>query len=78
MDAALDPFIFGHIADGNLHVILNCAPLPKEREAQVESVLYTGLHEIGGAFSAEHGIGLKRRATLQRLAIQQNSLLCAR
>jgi FAD/FMN-containing dehydrogenase len=65
LDADLAPFIFGHIADGNLHIILNCSPLSSEREQAVESILYDGLTEIGGAFAAEHGIGLKRRAALE-------------
>ncbi len=66
LDASLTPLVFGHIADGNLHVILNCGVLSPERESAVETILYSGLREIGGAFAAEHGIGLKRRAALQR------------
>jgi FAD/FMN-containing dehydrogenase len=66
LDASLAPYVFGHVADGNLHVILNCGVLSPERESAVETILYTGLQEIGGAFAAEHGIGIKRRAALQR------------
>jgi FAD/FMN-containing dehydrogenase len=66
IDADIAPFIFGHIADGNMHVILNCGPLSSEREQAVETILYGGLTEIGGAFAAEHGIGLKRRGALER------------
>jgi FAD/FMN-containing dehydrogenase len=62
LDATWSPYVFGHIADGNLHVILNVAgPLPAERAEKVEDVLYLGLAEIGGCFSAEHGIGKKKK-----------------
>ena len=61
MDAGLSPYIFGHIADGNLHIVLNRrGPLPAELASQVEAVLYDSLAEMGGSFSAEHGVGSKR------------------
>ncbi len=62
LDPAWSPYVFGHIADGNLHVILNVSgPLPPDRAEAVEDVLYRGLAEIGGCFSAEHGIGKKKK-----------------
>lgn len=61
VDAGLSPYIFGHIADGNLHIVLNRrGPLPAELASQVEAVLYDSLAEMGGSFSAEHGVGSKR------------------
>lgn len=61
IDPALQPYMFGHLADGNLHVILNRpGPLAPVLEAQVENVLYRGLRALGGSFSAEHGVGSKR------------------
>ncbi len=61
VDPDLDPFVFGHLADGNLHISLNRAgPLPPAMAAAVEGVLYAGLAEAGGSFSAEHGVGTKR------------------
>jgi FAD/FMN-containing dehydrogenase len=62
IDPAFDPYLFGHIADGNLHIVLNAAgaDLTPEKIAAVESVLYRGLMQSGGSFSAEHGIGSKR------------------
>ena len=57
----LVPYVFGHLADGNLHIILNRhGPLPQQLAAAVERVLYDGLRALGGSFSAEHGIGSKR------------------
>ena len=55
------PYIFGHLADGNLHIILNQAgPLAPERAQAVEHILYRHLQAMGGSFSAEHGVGSKR------------------
>jgi FAD/FMN-containing dehydrogenase len=60
-DPAWRPYIFGHLADGNLHIILNQAgPLPPERARAVEHILYRDLQAMGGSFSAEHGVGSKR------------------
>jgi len=62
IDAELSPFVFGHLADGNLHIILNRAGAGTSREtvAAVEDILYSGIRDIGGSFSAEHGVGSKR------------------
>lgn len=65
LDANLDPYVFGHLADGNLHIVLDCSgPLPPEKQKSVEGVLYTGLHAMGGSFAAEHGVGSKRIGAL--------------
>jgi FAD/FMN-containing dehydrogenase len=57
----LTPYIFGHLADGNLHIVLNRpGPLPDSMAAAVEEVLYKDIRAIGGSFSAEHGVGSKR------------------
>ncbi len=65
LDPALRPFVFGHLADGNLHILMNRpGPLaPAEQEAINEAV-YRGLAARGGSFSAEHGVGSKRRGAL--------------
>lgn len=55
------PYVFGHLADGNLHIILNrSGALAPDLSARVESVLYGKLRALGGSFSAEHGVGSKR------------------
>jgi FAD/FMN-containing dehydrogenase len=65
-ELGLRPFIFGHLADGNLHVIYNHAgAFPSALERSVEDLLYRGLAALGGAFSAEHGVGSKRIGALQ-------------
>ncbi|QCB45844.1 FAD-binding oxidoreductase [Hydrogenophaga sp. PAMC20947] len=61
IDSALQPYVFGHLADGNLHIILSRAgALAPDMAARVESVLYGTLQALGGSFSAEHGVGSKR------------------
>lgn len=59
------PYVFGHLADGNLHIILNrSGALAPDVSARVESVLYGKLRALGGSFSAEHGVGSKRIAAM--------------
>jgi FAD/FMN-containing dehydrogenase len=69
LDARLAPFLFGHLADGNLHIVFNHAgPLPHAIAAAVENVLYRDLRALGGSFSAEHGVGSKRIHSLNATA----------
>jgi FAD/FMN-containing dehydrogenase len=69
IDPGFEPYIFGHLADGNLHIVFNVeGPLPAATTEAVERVLYTGLNAIGGSFSAEHGVGSKKRAAFERYA----------
>jgi FAD/FMN-containing dehydrogenase len=68
-ELGLRPYIFGHLADGNLHIIFNrTGPFAPELDAQVEDLLYCGLSALGGAFSAEHGVGSKRIGALEATA----------
>lgn len=65
----LAPYLFGHLADGNLHIALNRrGPLPERIANAVETVLYESLRERGGSFSAEHGVGSKRIHSLMATA----------
>ncbi|MCF3642878.1 FAD-binding oxidoreductase [Rhizobium sp. TRM95111] len=62
----LEAYVYGHIADGNLHVSVfgEGAPDAAMRDP-IEDAVYAGIGETGGSFSAEHGVGLeKRRAYL--------------
>ena len=60
---------FGHVGDGNLH--FNVLPPPESHPAQdwakpLYTVLYDVVHELGGSFSAEHGVGQAKRDELRR------------
>jgi len=63
------PVIFGHVGDGNLHYNLT---VPKEiaedpdRATRITTTIYDLVAELGGSFSAEHGIGARKREYLER------------
>jgi FAD/FMN-containing dehydrogenase len=56
---------FGHIGDSNLHLTVDCNSLPQPAPVyEIEALVYTAVGELGGAVSAEHGIGLLKREFL--------------
>src|SRR3546814_7004649 len=50
----------GHVGDGNLHIAIGAGG-PEYRK-KVEGCVYEPLRGIGGSVSAEHGIGLEKKA----------------
>jgi FAD/FMN-containing dehydrogenase len=56
--------VFGHLGDGNLHVIAGVGERTPEVRHAVEETVYGPLRRIGGSISAEHGIGLQKREFL--------------
>jgi FAD/FMN-containing dehydrogenase len=67
-DAALSLYVVGHLADGNVHLTVNAREPITDRYEEIALLVTEGLAGCGGSYSAEHGIGLEKRATLQRLA----------
>jgi FAD/FMN-containing dehydrogenase len=67
-DRALDLVVIGHLGDGNLHVTVNAAVPLTRRYEEIAPLVTDDLARVGGSFSAEHGIGLEKKATLARLA----------
>jgi FAD/FMN-containing dehydrogenase len=67
VDPAFECHAIGHLADGNLHVMVAAKERPEAvpHEA-IEAALYDGLAARGGSFSAEHGVGLDKRTALAR------------
>jgi len=58
--------VLGHVGDSNLHVILgNENPEEFEYDA-LETLLYETVERYQGSVSAEHGVGLSKRAHLHR------------
>lgn len=53
-------FVFGHMADGNLHLVIAAGDDAVTRST-IEGIVYRPLAAIGGSVSAEHGIGLEKR-----------------
>lgn len=61
--SGFDAYVYGHIADGNLHIAVAAkGPLPSDIKAKVEDAVYDRITASGGSFSAEHGVGLEKRA----------------
>jgi len=54
--------VFGHLGDGNLHVVVGVGDAKAKQD--IEALVYGPLEAIGGSVSAEHGIGLQKRAYL--------------
>ena len=55
---------FGHIGDGNLHFVIAPRPYDEAARHRAEEIVYTALVAHNGSVSAEHGIGLEKRAWL--------------
>jgi len=66
------------MGDGNLHVTVNADHPITDHYKPVSKLVYERLKEMGGFFSAEHGIGVEKRGALidqrdpVRLALMQD------
>ena len=56
--------IYGHLGDGNLHIVVQEPDWPPTTAPEVQKVVYGVTGEMGGSVSAEHGIGLKKLKVL--------------
>ncbi len=65
LGASMKLVVFGHIGDGNLHILLGAQPFTPETRQLIETLVYSPLQGLGGSISAEHGIGLEKRDWLQ-------------
>ena len=59
-------FFLGHLGDGNLHITLNADRPYQELQPKLDAIAYKGIDKIGAAFSAEHGIGLDKKAAVEQ------------
>lgn len=57
-------YAFGHMADGNIHLIVGKEEQSQELINQINEVVYGPLQSIGGSVSAEHGIGVHKKEYL--------------
>jgi FAD/FMN-containing dehydrogenase len=65
------PVSFGHLGDGNIHFNFS---VPKGGDTasflaqwdSIQRIVHDVVHDCGGSFSAEHGIGVMKRADLVR------------
>lgn len=57
-------FTLGHMGDGNLHFIVATGQGDNSLRHDVEACVYEPLAAISGSVSAEHGVGLEKKAWL--------------
>ena len=62
--AHLNAVFFGHVGDGNIHVVVGPIPEDGATEQQVEEAFYAIVRDFSGSVSAEHGIGLHKKQWL--------------
>ena len=55
---------FGHLGDNNIHVSVLCEGNKTVHAETIEKHVYESLLPFNGAISAEHGIGLEKKAYL--------------
>ncbi len=68
------PYAFGHVGDGNIHLSLFQPDnvddtVFRSRLPEFDELIFDLVHEYGGSFSAEHGIGLLK---LQEMSAYKN------
>jgi FAD/FMN-containing dehydrogenase len=56
--------IYGHLGDGNLHIVVDVPGAGKTLHGEIDDVVYDVTREFHGSVSAEHGIGTKKKAYL--------------
>lgn len=56
--------LFGHIGDGNVHIIINVGPDTKSLHLEIDEIIYRLIQELEGSVSAEHGIGMMKKQFL--------------
>ena len=65
------PIPFGHLGDGNIHFNIQAAkgvdPVSYlARWDEIARIVHDVVRDFGGSFSAEHGIGVMKRADIVR------------
>ena len=62
--AAMRCWVYGHLGDGNLHINVWSSQLQAADAARVAAIVYAPLAASHGSISAEHGVGLEKKAFL--------------
>lgn len=56
--------MFGHLGDSNIHFVVSVGSDEPDIRHQIEEAVYSAVAQREGSISAEHGIGLEKRAYL--------------
>ena len=59
-------YFFGHLADCNLHIAIDCDTFDETISAKIARLTYDLVEELEGSVSAEHGIGVLKRKYLHQ------------
>ncbi|RLL61426.1 FAD-binding oxidoreductase [Paenirhodobacter hankyongi] len=78
VEPGLTALVFAHIADGNLHIIPRRGDCGPEVKARIGAAILSDLIPLGGAISAEHGIGEAKRAAFETFVPHTKRDLMAR
>jgi FAD/FMN-containing dehydrogenase len=67
----IEPIVFGHLGDGNLHYNMGTVPgtpidVAFAHEKAINDVVNDAVHARGGSISAEHGLGQLKREAITR------------
>ena len=58
----LEAYVYGHIADGNLHLsVIGDGATRAAMRLPIENAVYSGIADLAGSFSAEHGVGREKQ-----------------
>lgn len=75
----VDPILFGHVGDGNLHanfVSSGEETISKNVREELDLIIFKLVHKLKGTISAEHGIGyLKKNAFLKQSSKEEINTL---
>jgi FAD/FMN-containing dehydrogenase len=64
IEGVLGIYPFGHVADGNMHLIVGKQNDSPKLTQQINEIVYQPLAAVKGSISAEHGIGLDKKPYL--------------
>ena len=56
--------VYGHLGDGNLHLIVHLPLVAEQPKDAIETAIYAVVRRYNGSVSAEHGIGTLKRSVL--------------
>ncbi len=80
IDESLKPLLFGHVGDGNLHFNICTNKVLQDDEKQeirtkLREEIFKASLNLGGTFSAEHGIGLLNKDYLAKYHKDHNNIM---
>jgi FAD/FMN-containing dehydrogenase len=56
--------LFGHIGDGNIHILVHVGKNTRELHHEIDETIYSLIQTLNGSISAEHGIGIMKKEFL--------------